>query len=126
MFPKTYSNDLTVLGAVAPRWSDKEKIRIDCDLTILVVNANMEGYAETMPFTACPWDTFGPHCPEIFEYLAQGNAGPVAEWQRPDVTPHDLQVELDAIWPDIVLGIATPEQIDLAQNLRKQIKAMTP
>lgn len=122
-FPKSYDSGLTVVGVKNPRWSDRENIRIDCELTILVVDTQtQEGHTETMPFTACPWDTFGSHCADIFEHLAQGHEGPVGEWQRPPVTVHDLQEELDKLLPDILLGLSTPEEIELARLLRIQIK----
>lgn len=117
-FPKEFTM-LTVLDIQNPRWSSREKIQIDVDLTVKFP----DGRVETFPFTSCPWDTFGDHCPAIFEHAAQ--MPNVAEWQRPDVTVEDLQADFDKIWPDVLLGLADEKTIELAKNLRVQIKAMS-
>lgn len=118
-FPYTETPGLTIEGIHSPRWTDREKIRIDC---VLVTKEHGE-----IPFTSCPWDTHEnlPHCPLIFEHLAQGHAGPVGEWDRPLPSVEDLQADLDKLMPDIVLGLATPEELELARLLRKQIKVMS-
>ncbi|WPH61351.1 hypothetical protein [Pseudomonas phage phiPstEGF] len=124
-FPKTYDSGLTIVGVHSPSWTDAEKIRINCVIKVELKDASGEPVVEEWPFTACPWDTFGPHCPEIFRHLTEGGAGPVTEWVRPDVTVADLQAEFDRIWPDVALGLADQATIDLAKNLRVQIKAMS-
>ncbi|WYW04391.1 tail fiber protein [Pseudomonas phage vB_PpuP-Kurepalu-2] len=110
---------LTVLDIQNPRWTSPEHIQIDCDLTAEFA----DGHTETMPFTADPWDTFGDHCPAIFEHAA--NMRGIKEYERPAVTIEDLQAEFDKVWPDVMLGLADQATIDLAKNLRVQIKAMS-
>lgn len=119
-FPATFSR-LTVLDIKNPRWSSPEHIQIDCEITIVMDGP--EPAPETIPFTACPWDTFGDHCPAIFEHVA--NMPGIKEYERPDVTVEDLQAEFDKIWPDVLLGLADEKAIELAKNLRVQIKAMS-
>lgn len=117
-FPSTFDDGLSVLNIENPRWADAEHIRIDADITFEF----KDGRTETVPFTSCPFDTFGSYCAAIFEHCATLD---VVEWERPTVTAHDLQVEFDKIYPDIVLGIADKATIELAKNLRVQIKAMS-
>ncbi|ARM69657.1 tail fiber protein [Pseudomonas phage KNP] len=117
-FPSPFKM-LTVLDIQEPRWSSLEHIQIDVMLTAEFP----DGRVETFPFTACPWDTFGDHCPAIFEHAA--NMPGIVEWERPNVTVEDLQAEFDKIWPDVMLGLADQATIDLAKNLRVQIKAMS-
>lgn len=108
---------LTIEGVHSPRWSNRERIQIDCTLVT-------KEFGE-IPFTACPFDAFMKHPPLIFEHLAQGNSGPIGDWQRPDVQKEDLQDELDKLMPDILLNLASPEETELATLLRKQIKEMS-
>lgn len=115
-FPTTFDNGITVVGIRNPQWADPESIRINVDVTFVLGTEEAE-----LPFTACPFDTFGPHCPAIFEHCAGLD---VAPYERPAVTAYDLQAQLDAIWPDVVLGLADEATVDLARNLRKQIKLM--
>ncbi|WYW04144.1 tail fiber protein [Pseudomonas phage vB_PpuP-Luke-3] len=110
---------LTVIKVENPKWSSADHIQIDCDLTVKFPGSDVE---ETIPFTACPWDTFSDHCAPIFEYAAALPG--IVEYERPAVTADDLQVEFDKIWPDVLLGLADQATIDLAKNLRIQIKAM--
>lgn len=115
-FPIQLGNGVTILAAKNPVWGDKNNTIINCVITI---EGELIGGRSDAPFTASPNDPM-EHGRELFEVL-KGSAGP---WVRPDVTVEDLQAELDKIWPDIVLGLATPEQLDLARNLRKQITVM--
>lgn len=118
-FPQTFNNGITVLAIASPQWATADHIEINANVTFILA----EGAAPvTIPYTSCPFDTFGPHCPAIFEHCATLQ---VAEYERPPVTVDLLQTELDAIWADIVLGLADQSTIDLAKNLRVQIKAMS-
>ena len=60
----------------------------------------------------------------LHQQAVAGAFGTVAEYEKPLPTSQDLQEELDKIWPDIVLGIATEDELSLAKALRIQIKAM--
>lgn len=115
--PKTFNNGITVVAIENPRWTNADQLEIDADVTFEFA----QGDTITGPFTASPFDTFGPHCPEIFEHCANLSVSP---WVRPEVTVEDLQAQFDQIWPDVVLGLADQDTIDLAKNLRTQIKAM--
>ncbi|ALO80004.1 tail fiber protein [Pseudomonas phage PPPL-1] len=117
-FPKEFTM-LEVLAIENPRWSSKEHIQIDVDLTVRFPDNRIE----TLAYTACPFDAFNDHCAPIFEHAAQ--MPNVAEWVRPEVTVWDLQEEFDKIWPDVVLGIADEATVALAKDLRKQIKVMS-
>ena len=77
-----------------------------------------------VPFLATPYDSV-EYGRWLHAEALKGSFGTIAAYQRPDVTVEDLQSELDAIWPDVVLGIATPEELDRARLLRTQIKEMT-
>lgn len=118
-FPKDFTM-LTVLNIENPRWTSKEHIQINVDLTVRFT----DGRVDTFPFTSCPFDNFSDHCAAIFEHAAQMSN--VAEWARPEVTVADLQAELDKIWPDVVLGLADEKTVTLAKDLRTQIKVMSP
>lgn len=120
-FPTTFENGLTVVDIQNPRWTDEESIRIEVDVTFIFP----EGPTETLPFTSCPWDTFGTHCPAIFEHVSN-HMPPPAPYERRDVTVGDLQADLDKLMPDIMLGLATEQEIELARLIRTQIKVMTP
>ncbi|UMO76118.1 tail fiber assembly protein [Pseudomonas phage P413] len=117
-FPKEFTM-LEVLAIENPRWTSKEHIQIDVDLTARFPDNRVE----TFPYTSCPFDTFSDHCPAIFEHAAQ--MPNVKEYERPNVTVEDLQAEFDKIWPDVVLGLADEKTISLATDLRKQIKVMS-
>lgn len=113
-FPATWEGvPLILLSLGAPQWANVDKTAIN-------VMANFEETG-VIPFTASKDDSQA-HGVAIFEYLS-GLA--VAPYERPEVTVEDLQKELDKIWPDVVLGIATEEEISLAKALRIQIKAMS-
>lgn len=77
-----------------------------------------------VPFAAHPDDEF-EHGRWLYEEALKGAFGEVAEWDRPLPTVYDLQVELDKLLPDVMLGIATEEEVSLAKALRLQIKAMS-
>lgn len=79
---------------------------------------------EEVPFTAHPDDPM-EHGVWLFNEAVSGNYGEVLPYERPLPTAYDLQVELDKIWPDVVLGIATEDELSLAKALRIQIKAMS-
>lgn len=80
-------------------------------------------YPEDLPFTACPTDVM-PYGPWLHEQALAGAFGDVAPYERPLPSADDLQEELDKIMPDITLGLATEEELQLARALRTQIKAM--
>ncbi|CUR44309.1 tail fiber protein [Pseudomonas phage VCM] len=77
-----------------------------------------------VPFTAAAEDMY-EHTVWLHEQAMAGAFGEIAPYDRPLPTAHDLQTELDKLMVDITLGLATEEELDLARNLRKQIKAMT-
>lgn len=77
-----------------------------------------------VPFTAAAEDIY-EHTTWLHEQAMSGAFGEIAPFERPLPTAHDLQMELDKLMVDITLGLATEEELDLARNLRKQIKAMT-
>ena len=112
-FPTTWDNGLTLLSLAGAQWADREQTRIN-------VTASFETLGD-VPFTASPNDVEA-HGRDIFKYLADGPVGP---WERPEVTPEDLQAELDKLMPDVLLGLATPEEMSLAKSLRLKIKEMT-
>jgi hypothetical protein len=76
-----------------------------------------------VPFHATSDDT-EEHGRWLFTEADKGTFGKAAEYERPLPTVEDLQSELDKLWPDVVLGIATEEELSLAKALRLQIKAM--
>lgn len=77
-----------------------------------------------IPFAAHDEDEF-EHGNWLYDEALKGTFGEVAEWDRPLPSAHDLQVELDKLMPDVILGIATEEEISLAKALRIQIKVMS-
>lgn len=78
----------------------------------------------SVPFVAHQYDT-EVHGQCLYHEALKGTFGPIAEYERPMPTEHDLQIELDKLMPDVVLGIATEEEVSLAKALRIQIKAMS-
>ncbi|CUR50723.1 hypothetical protein SHL_00033 [Pseudomonas phage shl2] len=117
-FPITLETGVTLMDAKDPVWANREKNLITCTVTL-----DGGGYFDKpteVQFTADPNDVM-EHGRQLFEEL-KGSAG---EWVRPDVTVEDLQAEFDKIWPDVMLGLADQATIDLAKNLRVQIKAMS-
>lgn len=89
------------------------------NLTIRMSHLDMD-----IPFCAQPHDIH-EHGRWLFEQALKGTFGEISEYERPLPTVFDLQEELDKIWPDVVLGIATEEELSLAKDLRLQIKAMS-
>lgn len=121
-FPVQY--DAFRIDSIAnPRWGDKAKTMIDVDLTVTYRGSDPDSDGEqvTMPYTSITGDTFAPYCEDIWTYVSGLSIG---EWVRPEVTVEDLQAQFDLIWPDVMLGLADQDTIDLAKNLRIQIKAM--
>ncbi|QLI47594.1 tail fiber assembly chaperone [Pseudomonas phage vB_PsyP_3MF5] len=117
-FPIKLQTGVTLLAVKDPVWANREKTLITC--TVTLDGGGFFDKPTEVPFTADPNDVM-EHGRQLFEEL-KGSAG---EWVRPDVTVTDLQEELDKIWPDIVLGIADEATVELARNLRKQIKVMS-
>lgn len=58
-----------------PRWSNKDKTAIDCE-----VNFDHVTFEEYTLFTAMPNDTFVPYAKEIFEKCANGEFGEIQEF----------------------------------------------
>ncbi|WYW04245.1 tail fiber protein [Pseudomonas phage vB_PpuP-Kallioja] len=118
IFPYDLGNGLIIMKIEDPRWTNREKTRIDFDATFFRPDTLEQLKA---PYTSCPNDPVD-YCRALYaEALSMGPG----EWRRPDVTVEDLQMELDKLMPDVVLGLASPEEIDLARTLRNQIKAMS-
>lgn len=113
--PVEFDNGITVEAVNAPRWANREH-------TLLTATVTFKP-GVVVPFGASLSDP-EPHGRFIYDYILMGNAGKIGEYVRPDVTKEDLQAELDKILPDVMLGLATPDEIELARNLRIQIKAM--
>lgn len=88
------------------------------------MRVKMSHINEEIPFCAQPTDVH-EHGRWLFEEASKGVFGDVAPYERTLPTVKDLQDELDKIWPDIVLGLATEEELSLARSLRIQIKAMS-
>lgn len=116
-FPHEIGNGVTIHAVRNPVWGDRSMSYINCEIA---VSGSVFGDGEIIPFTSMPTDSM-EHGRELFEQL-KGSAKP---WVRPDVTKEDLQAEFDSIWPDVALGIADAETVELAKNLRIQIKAMS-
>lgn len=106
----------TFVSVKDPRWANRNGDLIVCTLEI-----DPLGVVE---YGAASFDD-EPHGRELFAFLKAGGAGPVAPYERRDVTVADLQEELDKLMPDVLLGLATSEEIALAKSLRVQIKAMS-
>jgi hypothetical protein len=94
----------------------------DNSISMDVLFEHMSG--TVVPFVAHP-DDIEVHGRWLYEEALKGAFGEVAEYDRPLPTTQDLQEELDKLMPDVVLGIATEEEISLAKALRLQIKAMS-
>ncbi|WP_085589369.1 hypothetical protein [Pseudomonas sp. B14(2017)] len=115
MEPLFKGSHLAVLRASAPvRTKDGTGI----DLKVYFENLG------EVPFTAHPKDTMD-HGRWLYEQANAGAFGPVADYERPDVTVDDLQADLDKLMPDVILGLATDDELSLAKNLRRTIKEMT-
>lgn len=105
---------ITILEAAEPAFTE------DGCVNLMVV---IEGIGR-VPFTASPDDT-EIHGKWLHGEAIRGSFGAIAPYERPLPTVEDLQEELDKIWPDIVLGLADEATVELARNLRKQIKVMS-
>ncbi|NMZ63428.1 hypothetical protein HBN99_03720 [Pseudomonas oryzihabitans] len=116
-FPIELETGVTILGVKDPVWGNREESFINCVITITGL---MFTEPNEVPFTANPLDEM-QHGRDLFEHLKDT----AAPYERRDVTVADLQADLDALMPDILLGLATEEEISLARTLRTQIKAMS-
>jgi hypothetical protein len=94
----------------------------DNSISMDVLFEHMNG--TVVPFVAHP-DDVEVHGRWLYEEALKGTFGEVAEYERPLPSVTDLQEELDKLMPDVVLGIATEDEISLAKALRLQIKAMS-
>ncbi|WVS24507.1 tail fiber protein [Pseudomonas phage Psxphi15] len=113
-FPYGIHVEYIVAGSL--RFCDKEET---VTMTVKFSHLDFE-----IPFTASSEDTY-EHGRWLCEQAKSGAFGEIKPFERPLPTAHDLQMELDKLMVDITLGLATEEELDLARNLRKQIKAMT-
>jgi hypothetical protein len=83
------------------------------------------GHMDTeIPFAAHADDPM-EHGQWLYKEALAGTFGEITPYERPLPNAFDLQLELDKLMTDITLGLATEEELDLARNLRKQIKVMT-
>lgn len=112
---KTFDNNITVLEVSNPTHHGDGSI---------TMNVLFKHIGIVIPFAAHPSDEF-EHGRWLYEEAMKGTFGEIAEWDRPLPSVHDLQVELDKLMPDVMLGIATDEELSLAKALRLQIKAMS-
>ncbi|UGL61144.1 putative tail fiber assembly protein [Pseudomonas phage Eisa9] len=110
-FPYTTETGTVFTGVSDPVWADAGHTIINCTLST-------EQFGD-IPFTATTYDSM-VYGPLLFDMLKDT----AADYVRPDVTIEDLQEQFDKIWPDVVLGLADQATIDLATNLRRQIKVM--
>lgn len=116
-FPIKLETGVTLTAAKDPVWGDRDGTFINCVVTL---EGGPFEEPTDVPFTATPTD-YMAHGRDLFDSF-KDSAGP---WVRPDVTIEDLQADFDKIWPDVMLGLADQATIDLAKNLRVQIKAMS-
>ncbi|AMR57325.1 hypothetical protein vB_PsyM_KIL1_0078 [Pseudomonas phage vB_PsyM_KIL1] len=114
---KTFDKGLTVVSVVEGSCKFLKDGSID-------MRIKMSHIEEEIPFCAQPTDVH-EHGRWLFEQASSGAFGKVLPYERSLPTVVDLQEELDKIWPDIVLGLATEEELSLARSLRIQIKAMS-
>lgn len=77
-----------------------------------------------LPFSASPNDT-EDHGRWLYSEALKGTFGEVAPYERPLPTVEDLQQDLDKFMPDILLGLATDQEIEVARLIRTKIKEMT-
>jgi hypothetical protein len=96
------------------------KLQKDGKIDMIVRMSHID---QDIPFAACPFDVM-PYGPWLHEQALAGAFGDIIPYERPLPTVEDLQEELDKIMPDIILGLATEEELQLARALRVQIKAM--
>jgi hypothetical protein len=117
VFPKTFESGVTIESVAS---GDAQHARDGgINLTVKFTHIPVE-----VPFTAHFNDTLD-HGVWLYEEALKGIFGEVIPYDRPLPNIKDLQDELDKIWPDVVLGIATEEELSLAKALRIQIKAMS-
>lgn len=120
--PKTFTGEVeTEITSVTNLSMTKEGNIL---MTVKFSHTEMFGITEAVPFLATP-DDATEYGPWLHSEALKGSFGEVAPYERPDVTVEDLQAEFDKIWPDVMLGLADQATIDLAKNLRVQIKAMS-
>lgn len=119
-FPYIIRGSTVICDAKDPQWANEEKTRIN--LTVTFADASIGPHE--LGFTACAMDS-EDHGRLLFAWANDGHAGSIEPWERRDVAPMDLQLELDKLLPDVMLGLATPQELELAKLLRIQIKAMT-
>jgi hypothetical protein len=87
------------------------------------LTVTLEGIGK-IPFTASQDDTEA-HGLWLHAEALRGTFGAIQAYERPDVSVNDLQEELNKLMPDVLLGLATPEEQELARLIRIQIKEMT-
>ncbi|MGV8919537.1 MAG: hypothetical protein ACOH2R_17350 [Pseudomonas sp.] len=117
-FPYSVDKHSTVFLSVSGplKWINKEKTMIECTVDIYPLGV--------VKYGASKFDD-EVQGRDLYDHLMTGVEGPIADYERRDVYAFDLQEELNKIMPDILLGTATPDQIELAKALRIQIKAMS-
>jgi len=98
-------------------------VRHDRDGTFLM-DVLFEHIGVVVPFLAAAHDD-QDYGRDLHARAAAGEFGDIGEYDRPMPTVADLQAELDKLWPDVVLGLASDEELELAKLLRKQIKVMS-
>lgn len=117
VFPKTFDSGITIESVVSGNAQYTKDGGID--LVVKFAHITVE-----VPFSSHKKDDM-EHGVWLFDQANAGAFGEVLPYDRPLPTLKDLQDELDKIWPDVVLGIATEEELSLAKALRIQIKAMS-
>lgn len=110
--PKTFEGLFTVREGVNPHYT-ADGIYVDLVLEDGTI----------VPFHAVDGDI--EHGQWIYDQAKAGAFGKVQKYVAPEPTAEDFQKQFDSIWPDVVLGLATEEEVAIAKELRIKIKAMS-
>lgn len=78
---------------------------------------------EEVPFCAIPTDVM-EHGRWLYTQSKANKFGTPVPYEAPPPTKDDYQREFDALWPDVMLGLASDEEVARAKELRALIKSM--
>lgn len=98
--------------------SVKENKDDSYEMTVKFAHLDME-----VPFCATPNDVM-EHGRWLYEQAKAKKFGTPVAYQPAPPTKDDYQKEFDALWPDVMLGLATDEEVARAKELRALIKSM--
>lgn len=109
------------------QWTSPEHDAAFCEVLF-------EGAAEYLPYNAVHGDSVeaGSELFQIIHFGAVGEvpayAGPtrslIDEWNEKTITKSGLQKQFDEMLPDIQIGVASPETMEKAREIRAQIVAL--